>query len=165
MALEKFTDKARKVTVLAQNAAKNMDSAAIGTEHVFLGLIDEGESFAAQSIEKLGVKREDFLTEARKLNTPSLDSSNANLAYTTNVKHVFEYAYREALQMSQSYIGTEHLLLGIIETKDCKAMQILETLGFSEEDLRNTTNDVIGKTPVLAGGGPETRKGKKTEIS
>ena len=63
--------------------------------------------------------------------------------------------------MSQSYIGTEHLLLGIIETSDCKAMQILETLGFSEDDLRNSINDVIGKTPVLSGGGSSDRKGRK----
>ncbi len=161
MAFEKFTDKARKVTVLAQNAAKNMDAPAIGTEHIFLGLIDEAESFAAQSIQQLGVKRQDFLSEARKLTTPSINQASANLSYTTNVKHVFEHAYREALQMSQSYIGTEHLLLGIIETKDCKAMQILDTLGFSEDDLRNSINDIIGRSPVLAGGATSDRKGKK----
>lgn len=161
MAFEKFTDKARKVTVLAQRAAKNLDATFIGTEHLFLGLIDEKESFAAQAIQKLGVKRENFVEEIQKLNKQPIDPSVKNLAYTTNVKHVFETAYKEALSMSQAYIGTEHLLFGIIETSECTAMQILETLGFSEDDIRNTTNDVIGKTPVLAGGGQSERKGKK----
>ena len=80
MAFEKFTDKARKVTVLAQRAAKNLDATFIGTEHLFLGLIDEKESFAAQAIQKLGVKRENFVEEIQKLNKQPIDPSVKNLA-------------------------------------------------------------------------------------
>lgn len=163
MAFDKFTDKARKVTVLAQKVAKDLDAGFIGTEHILIGLIDEREGFGAQALADLGIEREDVITKIREKSKDKPNVTNNSLSYSPRVKHVFEHAYREALQMSQSYIGTEHLLLGLIREEDCTAVKIMEDLGCSIDDVRNRVNDVIGKTPVLAGGGSEkrTRGGKE----
>lgn len=164
MALEKFTDKARKVTVLAQNAAKDLDSGFIGTEHLLLGLIDEKEGFAAQALDRLGVKREDVVKGIRTFSHAKPQAKVNNLAYDDRVKRVFEHAYREALQMSQAYISTEHLLLGIVREEEGCALDILKDLGIDAEDLKSEVNDVIGKSPVLAGGGPDVDRGGKKSI-
>lgn len=160
MAFEKFTDKARKVTVLAQRAARDLDASYVGTEHMLLGLIDEKEGFGAMALKQLGVEREKVVDAIRELTVQPADPTIRNISYTPRVKHVFEHAYREALQMSQAYIGTEHLLLGIIREEDCTAIKVLKKLNIDIDDVRQTTLEIIGKSPVLAGG-PRSRRSEK----
>lgn len=165
MAFEKFTDKARKVTVLAQRAARSLDAHFVGTEHLLLGLIDEKEGFGAQAIEQLHVTREDIVEQIRICNfQSSMPEDGDKLTYTVHVKHVFEHAYREALQMGQAYIGTEHLLLGLVREEDCAAIKVLDNLGISIDQVRATVNDVVGKTPVLAGGAESTKYKKDKSV-
>lgn len=160
MAFEKFTDKARKVTVIAQRVARELDSAHIGTEHLLIGLIDEKEGFGAQALKQAGVERDNVLQAIRELSAKPADPTIKNLTYSVAVKHVFEHAYREALQMSQAYIGTEHLLLGIIHEEGCMGIKVLEKLGINCEELKDSTLEIIGKSPVLAGG-PRSKKSDK----
>lgn len=162
MAFEKFTDKARKVTVLAQRAARDLAAAHIGTEHLLLGLIDEKEGFGAQALAQLGIERPDVVTKIREL-TEAPAEVVKNISYTPRVKHVFEHAYREALQMSQAYIGTEHLLLGICREEDCMALKVLSELGVSAENVNAAVMEVLGKSPVLAGG-PRIKRDKHDSI-
>lgn len=164
MAFEKFTDKARKVTVLAQRAARDLDASYIGTEHILLGLIDEKEGFGAQALKQLGVERDDVVKTIREITNQPVDPTIKNISYTPRVKHVFEHAYREALQMSQAYIGTEHLLLGLLREEDAVALKIFKKLGIDTDDVRQTTLEIIGKSPVLAGGPRSRRKDKERSI-
>lgn len=162
MAFEKFTDKARKVTVLAQRAARDLDAPHIGTEHLLLGLLDEKEGFGAQALVQLGIDREDLVTKIREMSEAPSELVK-NISYTAHVKHVFEHAYREALRMSQAYIGTEHLLLGICDEEECMALKVLSELGVSAEGVRETTMEVIGRSPVLAGG-PRSKRDRRDSI-
>ncbi len=164
MAFEKFTDKARKVTVLAQRAARDLDASYIGTEHILLGLIDEKEGFGAQALKQLGAERDDVVKTIREITNQPVDPTIKNISYTPRVKHVFEHAYREALQMSQAYIGTEHLLLGLLREEDAVALKIFKKLGIDTDDVRQTTLEIIGKSPVLAGGPRSRRKDKERSI-
>ncbi|MDO4842090.1 MAG: Clp protease N-terminal domain-containing protein, partial [Phoenicibacter congonensis] len=164
MAFEKFTDKARKVTVLAQRAARDLDASYIGTEHILLGLIDEKEGFGAQALKQLGIERDDVVKAIREITNQPVDPTIKNISYTPRVKHVFEHAYREALQMSQAYIGTEHLLLGLLREEDAVALKIFKKLGVDTDDVRQTTLEIIGKSPVLAGGPRSRRKDKERSI-
>ena len=164
MAFEKFTDKARKVTVLAQRAARDLDASYIGTEHILLGLIDEKEGFGAQALKQLGAERDDVVKTIREITNQPVDPTIKNISYTPRVKHVFEHAYREALQMSQAYIGTEHLLLVLLREEDAVALKIFKKLGIDTDDVRQTTLEIIGKSPVLAGGPRSRRKDKERSI-
>lgn len=152
MSFEKFTDKARKVLVLAQDEARGLRQPYVGTEHILLGLIKEKEGLAAQAIERMNVSYDDVVQAIREVS--SIDESadvSGHLAFTPRVKRVLENSLREAMQMGQSYISTEHLLLGIVREGEGTALDVLSRLGVSGDDVRSTMNDIVGQSPVMAG--------------
>ena len=157
MSFEKFTDKARKVLVLAQDEARNLHQPYVGTEHLLLGLIQEKEGLAAQAIDRLEVKYDDVIGAIRQIVAIDEDADVAgHLSFTPRVKRVLENALREAMQMGQSYISTEHLLLGIVREGEGTALDVLARLGKSGDDVRSALNDLVGQSPVYAGRAPQT---------
>ncbi len=152
MSFDKFTDKARKVLVLAQEEARGLHQPYVGTEHVLLALLKEEDGLAAQALERLGVHYEATVAAIRRIVTidESTDVSE-HLSFTPRVKRVLENSLREAMQMGQSYISTEHLLLGIIRENEGTAIEVLERMGVSGDDLRAALNDLVGQSSVFAG--------------
>ena len=152
MSFEKFTDKARKVLVLAQDEARGLHQPYVGTEHILLGLIKEKEGLAAQALERMSVSYDDVVQAIRQVSSIDEDADvSGHLAFTPRVKRVLENSLREAMQMGQSYISTEHLLLGIVREGEGTALDVLKRLGVSGDDVRSTMNDIVGQTPVMAG--------------
>lgn len=152
MPFDKFTDKARKVLVLAQEEARGLHQPYVGTEHVLLALLKEEDGLAAQALERLGVHYEATVAAIRRIVT--IDEStdvSGHLSFTPRVKRVLENSLREAMQMGQSYISTEHLLLGIIRENEGTAIEVLERMGVSGDDLRAALNDLVGQSSVFAG--------------
>ena len=152
MSFDKFTDKARKVLVLAQDEARGLHQPYVGTEHILLGLIQEKEGLAAQALERLNVKYDAVVQAIRQVVT--IDESadvSGHLSFTPRVKRVLENSLREAMQMGQSYISTEHLLLGIVREGEGTALDVLGRLGVKGDDIRGALNDLVGQSPVYAG--------------
>lgn len=152
MSFDKFTDKARKVLVLAQEEARGLHQPYVGTEHVLLALLKEEDGLAAQALERLGVHYEATVAAIRRIVT--IDEStdvSGHLSFTPRVKQVLENSLREAMQMGQSYISTEHFLLGIIRENEGTAIEVLERMGVSGDDLRAALNDLVGQSSVFAG--------------
>ena len=150
MSFDKFTDKARKVLVLAQEEARGLHQPYVGTEHVLLALLKEEDGLAAQALERLGVHYEATVAAIRRIVT--IDEStdvSGHLSFTPRVKRVLENSLREAMQMGQSYISTEHLLLGIIRENEGTAIEVLERMGASGDDLRAALNDLVGQSSVF----------------
>ncbi len=152
MSFDKFTDKARKVLVLAQDEARGLHQPYVGTEHILLGLIQEKEGLAAQALERLNIKYDAVVRAIRQVVT--IDESadvSGHLSFTPRVKRVLENSLREAMQMGQSYISTEHLLLGIVREGEGTALDVLGRLGVKGDDIRGALNDLVGQSPVYAG--------------
>ena len=152
MSFEKFTDKARKVLVLAQDEARNLHQPYVGTEHILLGLIQEKEGLAAQALDRLKVTYDGVVQGIRQ--AVSIDEEadvTGHLNFTPRVKRVLENSLREAMQMGQSYISTEHLLLGIVREGEGTGLEVLGRLGVSGDDVRSALNDLVGQSPVYAG--------------
>ncbi len=152
MSFEKFTDKARKVLVLAQDEARALHQPYVGTEHVLLGLIQEKEGLAAQALDRLNITYDGVVQTIRQVVT--IDESadvSGHLSFTPRVKRVLENSLREAMQMGQSYISTEHLLLGIVREGEGTALEVLNRMGTSGDDIREAMNDLVGQTAVYAG--------------
>ena len=155
MSFEKFTDKARKVLVLAQDEARALHQPYVGTEHILLGLIQEKDGLAAQALECLGVAYDAVVKGIREV--ASIDEGadvSGHLSFTPRVKRVLENSLREAMQMGQSYISTEHLLLGIVRENEGTALDVLSRLGVKGDDIRTALNDLVGQSPVYAGRNP-----------
>ena len=155
MSFEKFTDKARKVLVLAQDEARALRQPYVGTEHILLGLIQEKDGLAAQALERLGVAYDAVVKGIREV--ASIDEGadvSGHLSFTPRVKRVLENSLREAMQMGQSYISTEHLLLGIVRENEGTALDVLSRLGVKGDDIRTALNDLVGQSPVYAGRNP-----------
>lgn len=152
MSFDKFTDKARKVLVLAQEEARGLHQPYVGTEHVLLALLKEEDGLAAQALERLGVHYEATVAAIRRIVTiDEFTDVSGHLSFTPRVKRVLENSLREAMQMGQSYISTEHLLLGIIRENEGTAIEVLERMGVSGDDLRAALNDLVGQSSVFAG--------------
>ena len=152
MSFDKFTDKARKVLVLAQDEARGLHQPYVGTEHILLGLIQEKEGLAAQALERLNIKYDAVVQAICQVVT--IDESadvSGHLSFTPRVKRVLENSLREAMQMGQSYISTEHLLLGIVREGEGTALDVLGRLGVKGDDIRGALNDLVGQSPVYAG--------------
>ena len=155
MSFEKFTDKARKVLVLAQDEARALHQPYVGTEHILLGLIQEKDGLAAQALERLGVAYDAVVKGIREV--ASIDEGadvSGHLSFTPRVKRVLENSLREAMQMGQSYLSTEHLLLGIVRENEGTALDVLSRLGVKGDDIRTALNDLVGQSPVYAGRNP-----------
>ena len=160
---ERFTDRARRVIVLAQEEARNLKHNYLGTEHILLGLIREGEGVAAKALEALGITLDDVRAQVIDIIGEGQEPPSGHIPFTPRAKKVIEYAMREGLQLGHSYIGTEHLLLGLTREPDGVAAQVLVKLGADMPRVRNQVNQLIsgfqGKEPVGVGNG--AREGQK----
>jgi ATP-dependent Clp protease ATP-binding subunit ClpC len=126
---ERFTDRARRVVVLAQEEARMLNHNYIGTEHILLGLIHEGEGVAAKALESLGIALEGVRQQVEEIIGQGQQAPSGHIPFTPRAKKVLELSLREALQLGHSYIGTEHILLGLIREGEGVAAQVLVKLG------------------------------------
>ena len=153
---ERFTDRARRVVVLAQEEARMLNHNYIGTEHILLGLIHEGEGVAAKALESLGISLGAVREQVQEIIGQGQQAPTGHIPFTPRAKKVLELSLREALQLGHNYIGTEHILLGLIREGEGVAAQVLVKLG---ADLNRVRQQVIqllsgyqGKEPVASGG-------------
>ncbi|MDR0513795.1 MAG: ATP-dependent Clp protease ATP-binding subunit, partial [Coriobacteriaceae bacterium] len=164
MSFDKFTDKARKVLVLAQDEARALHQPYVGTEHILLGLMKEQDGFAAQAIERLNVKYDAVKKAIRQVVAIDKDADvSGHLSFTPRVKRVLEHSLREAMQMGQSYISTEHLLLAIVREGEGTALEVLSRLGVTGDNIRAALNDLVGQSAVYAGRGPFDAQGQQPD--
>ena len=138
--LERFSDRARRVVVLAQEEARMLDHNYIGTEHILLGLIHEGDGVAARSLESLGISLDAVRQQVEEIIGRGQQAPSGHIPFTPRAKKVLELSLREALQLGHGYIGTEHILLGLLREGDGVAAQVLVTLG---ADLNRVLGQVI----------------------
>jgi ATP-dependent Clp protease ATP-binding subunit ClpC len=164
---EKFTDKARRVVVLAQEEAKLLNHNYIGTEHILLGLIHEGEGVAAKALESLGINLDSVRQQVQEIIGQGQQAPAGHIPFTPRAKKVLELSLREALQLGHSYIGTEHLLLGLIREGEGVAAQVLTKLGADTNRVRQQVIQLLsgfqGKETVAVGG-DNTEKQKGSQI-
>lgn len=153
MAFDKFTDKARHVLVLAREEAAALKRPHVGTEHLLLGLAKEPDGIAAQALERVGITYEKALEVVAGMAEGEQEAeAGANISFTPRTKRVLENALREAMQMGQSYISTEHLLLGIVREGEGGAIDAMAKLGVEIDAVRSALNDLVDQpTPVAAG--------------
>lgn len=153
MAFDKFTDKARHVLVLAREEAAALKRPHVGTEHLLLGLAKEPDGIAAQALERVGITYEKALEVVAGMTEGEQEAeAGANISFTPRTKRVLENALREAMQMGQSYISTEHLLLGIVREGEGGAIDAMAKLGVEIDAVRSALNDLVDQpTPVAAG--------------
>src|SRR5918993_1020360 len=137
---ERFTDRARRVVVLAQEEARMLSHNYIGTEHILLGLIHEGEGVAAKALESLDISLEAVRAQVEEIIGQGQQAPSGHIPFTPRAKKVLELSLREALQLGHSYIGTEHILLGLIREGEGVAAQVLQKLG---ADLNRVRQQVI----------------------
>ncbi|HEX8100790.1 MAG TPA: ATP-dependent Clp protease ATP-binding subunit [Actinomycetota bacterium] len=137
---ERFTDRARRVVVLAQEEARMLNHNYIGTEHILLGLIHEGEGVAAKALESLGISLEAVRSQVEEIIGQGQAAPTGHIPFTPRAKKVLELSLREALQLGHNYIGTEHILLGLIREGEGVAAQVLQKLG---ADLNRVRQQVI----------------------
>jgi len=137
---ERFTDRARRVLVLAQEEARLLNHSFIGTEHILLGLIHEGEGLAAKALEALGISLEAVREKVEETIGPAGSAPTGSPPFTPRAKKVLELSLREALQLGHNYIGTEHMLLGLVREGEGVAAQVLQSLG---ADLPRVRQQVI----------------------
>ncbi len=156
---ERFTDRARRVVVLAQEEARMLNHNYIGTEHILLGLIHEGEGVAAKALESLGISLEAVRAQVEEIIGQGQQAPSGHIPFTQRAKKVLELSLREALQLGHNYIGTEHILLGLIREGEGVAAQVLVKLG---ADLNRVRQQVIqllsgyqGKEAATSGGPAE----------
>jgi ATP-dependent Clp protease ATP-binding subunit ClpA len=146
---ERFTDRARRVVVLAQEEARLLNHNYLGTEHLLLGLIHEGEGVAAMALESLGISPEAARAQLEEIIGQGQSAPIGHIPFTPRAKKVFELSLREALQLGHNYIGTEHILLGLIREGEGVAAKVLVKLG---ADLSRVRQQVIQLMAGYAGG-------------
>ena len=149
---ERFTDRARRVVVLAQEEARLLNHNYIGTEHILLGLIHEGEGVAAKALESLGISLEAVRDQVEEIIGQGGSSPSGHIPFTPRAKKVLELSLREALQLGHNYIGTEHILLGLIREGEGVAAQVLTKLG---ADLSRVRQQVIQLLSGYSGTGEQ----------
>ena len=157
---ERFTDRARRVVVLAQEEARMLNHNYIGTEHILLGLIHEGEGVAAKALESLGISLEGVGPRSRKLSVRVSRRPAVTFRSRPRAKKVLELSLREALQLGHNYIGTEHILLGLIREGEGVAAQVLRAswariLSRVRQQVIQLLSGYQGKEPATAGGPQE----------
>ena len=156
---ERFTDRARRVVVLAQEEARMLNHNYIGTEHILLGLIHEGEGVAAKALESLGISLDAVRQQVEEIIGQGQQAPSGHIPFTPRAKKVLELSLREALQLGHNYIGTEHILLGLIREGEGVAAQVLVKLGADLNKVRQQVIQLLsgyqGKEPAAAGGPAE----------
>jgi len=154
---ERFTDRARRVVVLAQEEARMLNHNYIGTEHILLGLIHEGEGVAAKALESLGIALEGVRQQVEEIIGQGQQAPSGHIPFTPRAKKVLELSLREALQLGHNYIGTEHILLGLIREGEGVAAQVLVKLGADLNRVRQQVLQLLsgyqGKEPAEGSSG------------
>jgi ATP-dependent Clp protease ATP-binding subunit ClpC len=140
---ERFTDRARRVVVLAQEEARLLNHNYIGTEHILLGLIHEGEGVAARALESMGISLESVRSQVVEIIGQGAQAPSGHIPFTPRAKKVLELSLREALQLGHNYIGTEHILLGLIREGEGVAAQVLQKLGAELHKVRQTVIQLL----------------------
>jgi ATP-dependent Clp protease ATP-binding subunit ClpC len=153
---ERFTDRARRVLTLAQEEASALNHSFIGTEHILLGLIEEGDGLGARALRSLGMSTEDVRAKVEEIVGASVSTPVGSRPFTPRSKKVLELALREALQLNHSYIGTEHILLGLVREGNGVATTVLVDLGVELGWVRQAVNSLMT-------GGPEVQLGPRAE--
>ncbi|MDP5227005.1 MULTISPECIES: ATP-dependent Clp protease ATP-binding subunit [Arthrobacter] len=161
---ERFTDRARRVVVLAQEEARLLNHNYIGTEHILLGLIHEGDGIAAKALESLGISLDAVREQVQEIIGQGQQAPSGHIPFTPRAKKVLELSLREALQLGHNYIGTEHILLGLIREGEGVAAQVLVKLGADLSKVRQQVNQLLtgyqgGKEAAGAGVGPSQQEG------
>ncbi|WP_062317266.1 ATP-dependent Clp protease ATP-binding subunit [Demequina maris] len=156
---ERFTDRARRVVVLAQEEARMLNHNYIGTEHILLGLVREGEGVAAKALEAMDISLNGVREQVQEIIGEGSHAPSGHIPFTPRAKKVLELSLREALQLGHNYIGTEHILLGLIREGEGVAAQVLGKLGADLGGVRQQVIQLLsgyeGKEPVTSGGGPQ----------
>jgi ATP-dependent Clp protease ATP-binding subunit ClpA len=154
---ERFTDRARRVVVLAQEEARLLNHDYVGTEHLLLGMIAEGQGVAAKALESLGIRLEAVRAQVEEVIGQGQQAPSGHIPFTPRAKKVLELSLREAQQLGHDYVGTEHLLLGLVREGEGVAAQVLVKLG---ADLPRVRRQVV---QLLSGsaGGPEAAAGMR----
>jgi ATP-dependent Clp protease ATP-binding subunit ClpA len=145
---ERFTDRARRVVVLAQEEARMLDHNYIGTEHILLGLIHEGEGVAAKALESLGISLDAVRQQVEEIIGQGQQTPSGHIPFTPRAKKVLELTRREAEQLGHNYIGTEHILLGLIREGNGVAAQVLVMLGGDLNRVRLTVIQLLHGHPT-----------------
>jgi ATP-dependent Clp protease ATP-binding subunit ClpC len=160
---ERFTDRARRVVVLAQEEARELGHNYIGTEHLLLGLIREREGIAARALETLGIRLDAVRREVREIIGKGSGMPSGHIPFTPRAKKVLELSLREAQQLGHNYIGTEHILLGLIREGDGVAAQVLVKLGADLNRVRQQVIQVLhGYQPAEE---PPGAEGERVEVT
>jgi ATP-dependent Clp protease ATP-binding subunit ClpC len=165
---ERFTDRARRVVVLAQEEARMLNHNYIGTEHILLGLIHEGEGVAAKALESLNISLEAVRSQVEEIIGQGQAAPTGHIPFTPRAKKVLELSLREALQLGHNYIGTEHILLGLIREGEGVAAQVLQKLGADLGRVRQTVIQLLqgytGGKPEQTAGGPAGEGGQGSMV-
>jgi hypothetical protein len=161
---ERFTDRARRVVVLAQEEARMLNHNHIGTEHILLGLIHEGEGVGAKALKSLGIALEGVRQQVEEIIGQGKQMPTGHIPFTLRAKKVLELSLREALQLGHNYIGTEHLLLGLIREGEGVAAQVLVKLGVDLGRARQQVQQLSGYRKIPVGGQPSTWEGELSSV-
>ncbi len=163
---ERFTDRARRVVVLAQEEARLLKHHYIGTEHILLGLIHEGDGVAAKALESLGISLEAVRSQVEKIIGKGKSEPGSHIPFTPRAKKVLEFSLREALQLGHNYIGTEHILMGLIREGEGVAAQVLTKLGANLSRVRKEVINLLSDYPGPRTNRPQgrTRRGRPETI-
>ena len=162
---EHFTDKAIKAIMLAQEEARRLRHNLVGTEQILLGLIGEGTGVAALVLTEMGVTLQDARTEVEKIIGRGSRFVSAEIPFTPKVKRVFEQAFEEARGLGNNYIGTEHLLLGLLREGEGVAAKVLENLGVDSAKVRTAVIRMLGEVAAVPAGGSAERRSAKRSAS
>jgi ATP-dependent Clp protease ATP-binding subunit ClpC len=142
---EKFTDRARRVVVRAQEEARALNHSYMGTEHILLGLVGEGEGLAAKALESLGVSMETVRQRVEEIIGRGEHTPPGRIPFTPRAKRVLELSLSEATQLGHHYVGTEHLLLGLLREGDGVAAQVLTGLGADVDRVRERVVQLLAQ--------------------
>lgn len=153
---ERFTERARKVVVKAQDEARFLKQNYIGTEHILLGLIDEKEGIAAKVFQELDIAFDSIRAAIKDVVTEGSSESYEHIPFTPRAKKVLELSLREALQMGHNYIGTEHILLGLLREGEGVAARVLNSLGITLSNVKEKVKEILNRQSLYADSDPKT---------
>jgi ATP-dependent Clp protease ATP-binding subunit ClpC len=164
---QRFTDRARRVVVLAQDEARMLGHNYIGTEHILLGLIREGDGVAAKALTAMSIGLEATRQQVESIIGRGQGAPTGHIPFTPRAKKVLELSLREALQLGHDYIGTEHILLGLIREGDGVAAQVLAGFGADLNRVRQQVVQLLHGVPGagFAPGGPDDLRERLTSIA
>jgi ATP-dependent Clp protease ATP-binding subunit ClpA len=161
---ERYTDRARRVVVLAQEEARRLKHNYLGTEHILLGLVGEGEGVAARALESLGISLEAVRQQVEEIIGQGQQPPSGHYPFTPRAKKVLDLASREALQLGHNYVGTEHILLGLVREGEGVAAQVLVKLGADLDRVRQQVVQLLHGYPGKEPASDRPRRGKRARL-